>query len=61
MNEKQEFYVNTCICIRLKIIIYSVHETKKLAVEASACKLIVVKISMHVLVKFMSRFGIQGS
>jgi hypothetical protein len=49
------------MCIRLKIIIYSVHETKRLAVEIYACKIIVVKISMHVLIMFMSRFGIQGS
>ncbi len=61
MNEKQEFYVKMCICIRLEIIIYSVHETKRLAVDMCACKIIVVKISMHVLIMFMSRFGIQGS
>ena len=61
MNEKREFYVNMCICIRVEIIIYSVHEKKRLVIETSACKIIVVKISMHVLIMFMSKFGIQGS
>ncbi len=61
MNEKGEFYVNMCICIRLEIIIYSVHETKRFTVELCACKILVVKISMHVLIMFVSRFGIQGS
>ncbi len=49
------------MCIKLEIIIYSVHEIKRLAVATSACKLIVAKISMHVLIMFMSKFGIQGS
>jgi hypothetical protein len=62
MNEKRKFYVNICIRIRLKIIIYSVHETKRLAVETSACKFIVVKTSICMfLIMFMSKFGIQGS